>query len=312
MQRYTYTLSVFLSETGSGTLPRLSRADLLRLVGVMPESKVHALLTSSSFDAGISGGGWGGAESGEEEVGADGTAADGRSSPASLAERMVATLGMLGGRVSTHAAACQTCDCEDGPGWEGLNWASSRSRRGSGSAEAAAAGAGSQQLAARLAAIEEEYKRKSGALETTSAASLEERMAAYQRECDARCAAQLAERLAALREGELVTVREEEAGRHAAALTAERAALAAAHQERLAALHKQVINTRWWAWPVGLAGRTELCSARVQEQVHVPSALPREDLCEKASRAVHLRACHVELSEAYPACRVWLMGPYLC
>ncbi|KAL4425468.1 hypothetical protein ABPG75_009484 [Micractinium tetrahymenae] len=213
--RYTYTLSVFLAETGSGALPRLGRADLLRLLGVLPESKVHALLTgASSTQLGAAP-----TAAAAPADGCDGAATD---AAASLAERMVAALGVLGGRVSTHVAACQTG--EDSAGW---------------SAHAAAGPTSSQQLAARLAAIEEEYRRKSAALEAAAAASLEERMAAYQRECDARCAAQLEQRLAALRQSELAAVREEEAARHTAALAAEHAVLTAEHQQRLAALHKQ-------------------------------------------------------------------------
>jgi oral-facial-digital syndrome 1 protein len=231
IQQHKYTLSVFLSETGSGALPQLSQADILRLVGVLPDSKVHALLT---------GGGSGGVGS-VLSSGAEGGAASAAGAPPRsrcLAESMVEALGSLGSRVSTHNAACQTSTAEASCGGVG-----------------AAGGGGSvssQQLAQRLQAIEAEYCRKSSQLEAAAAQSLEDRMAAYQRDCDARCAAQLQERLAAIREAELAAVREQEAGRHAQLLEAERRGLQQEHQQRLAKLRAQV--KRGWlrvlaAWP---------------------------------------------------------------
>lgn len=229
-QRHSYTLSVFLAETGSGTLPRLGRVDMLRLLGVLPGSKVHALLAcGTSVQAGA---GRSAAEGSAATTGAGGMDAPAVDAGESLAERMVAALGVLGGRISTHASACQTGEDSAAAAWS--------SGSCSDAALATAGLASSQQLAARLAAIEEEYQRKSGSLGAAAAAGLEERMAAYQRECDARCAAQLEQRLAALRQGELAAAREEEAARHATALAAERAGLAAEHQRRMAALNKQV------------------------------------------------------------------------
>ncbi|PRW58983.1 basal body [Chlorella sorokiniana] len=211
---HKYALSVFMAESGSGGLPRLSRGDLLRLLGVLPGTQVHALLAL--------GDGGSAATAGGERPSPDST------SPASthqtsLAEAMVAALGRLGGHISTAAAACQTIDGAAGP------------------AGAAATGVApsSQELAARLSAIEEEYRRRSTQQEAASAAAVEERMAEFQRQCEARCVVQLAEQLAALREGELTAVRAEEAERYRAQLDGERAALAAAHQERQAALHRQ-------------------------------------------------------------------------
>lgn len=210
-RRHTYSLSVFLAESGSASLPRMPRADILRLVGVVPESKVHALLASSG---------------GSVEGGGDGAAGHAEAEADCLAERIVAALGELGGRVTTSATACQT-----DAGWDGC---------GVDAGDVALVLPASQHLAARLAAVEEDYGQKAAALEAAASASLEERLAGYQRECDARCAAQLAEQLAALRAGELAAVREEEASRHAAALAAERATMTAAHQERLARLNAQV------------------------------------------------------------------------
>lgn len=206
---HKYALSVFMAESGSGGLPRLSRADLLRLLGVLPGSQVHALLTHG-----------GGCSS---PPAAEGSGPDATATP-SLAEAVVAALGRLGGHISTAAAACQTGDGTPGPG---------------STATTSSGAPSSQELAARLAAIEDEYRRRSTQQEAASAAALEERMAEFQRQCEARCAAQLAERLASLRDGELAAVRAEERERHRAELEAERAALAAAHQERLAALHRQ-------------------------------------------------------------------------
>lgn len=191
--QHKYSLSVFLAETGSGALPQLARADILRLIGVLPESRVHALLTAGSPDSG----------------GSSATAAP------CLAESMVAALGTLGGRVSTHTTAAQTDS--DGSG------------DGSGAPS-------SCQLAQRLQQVEEEYRRRSGQLEAASAEALETRMAAYRRECEARCEAQLQERLAAARGAEAAAAAEQEAGRHRRELEAERDALQAAHRERLAQL----------------------------------------------------------------------------
>lgn len=206
---HKYALSVFMAESGSGGLPRLSRADLLRLLGVLPGSQVHALLTQEP--------------SCSSPPAAEGGSPDATATP-SLAEAVVAALGRLGGHISTAAAACQTGDGTPGPG----------------SAATTSGGApSSQYLAGRLAAIEDEYRRRSTQQEAASAAALEERMAEFQRQCEARCAAQLAERLASLRDGELAAVRAEERERHRAELDTVRAALAAAHQERLAALHRQ-------------------------------------------------------------------------
>lgn len=211
---HKYALSVFMAESGSGGLPRLGRADLLRLLGVLPGSHVHALLTqevssSTQYAAAAT-------------AGTDGSA-PASTQPASLAEAIVTALGRLGGHISTAAAACQTGD----------------SAAGSNCTLASGGAPSSQELAARLAAIEEEYRRRSTQQEAASAAALEERMAEFQRQCEARCATQLAERLAALKEGELAAVRGEERERHSAELERERAALAAAHQERLGALHHQ-------------------------------------------------------------------------
>lgn len=236
-QRHTYSLSVFLAETGSGALPRLGHPDLLRLLGVLPESKVHSLLTCGSATQLAASPG--AAEGASAPAGAGDGQAQAADAGASLAERMVAALGVLGGRVSTQASACQTGEDSPAAAWDA----------GSG-CDHTLAGAGqasSLQLATRLAAIEQEYQRKSGALEAAAAASLEERMGAYQQECDARCAAQLEQRLAALRQGELAAAREEAAAQHAAALAAERAALAEAHQQRLAALNTQVLRPPLWS-----------------------------------------------------------------
>ena len=220
--QHKYTLSVFLSETGSSALPQLSHADILRLVGVLPDSKVHALLTAGS--------GSGGLPSGGAEGGAASAAGDPPHSRC-LAEGMVAALGSLGSHISTHNAACQTSDAE--------------ASNGAGGAAGGVCGGGggsvsSQQLAQRLQAIEAEYCRKSSQLEAAAAQSLEDRMAAYQRDCDARCAAQLQERLAAFREAELAAVREQEAERHAQLLEAERQGLQQEHHQRLAKLRAQV------------------------------------------------------------------------
>lgn len=209
---HKYALSVFMAESGSGGLPRLSRPDLLRLLGVLPGSQVHALLTQESS-----------CSTPPCPAEGDGPGRTASTQHASLAEAMVAALGRLSGHVSTAAAACQTGDDAAGP--SGMP---TRDRAPS-----------SQELAARLAAIEDEYRRRSTQQEAASAAALEERMAEFQRQCEARCAAQLAEQLTALREGELAAVRAEEAERHATLLDGERGALAAAHQERLAALHRQ-------------------------------------------------------------------------
>lgn len=229
-QRHTYTMSVFLAETGSGGLPRLGHADLLRLLGVLPESKVHALLTCEpSTQLGAAPQAAEGAGAVEGAPGVDNPASGAASS---LVERIVAALGVLGGHVSTQAAACQAGEDGVAEGW-GVNSSCD-------DALAATGPASSQLLSTRLAAIEEEYRRKSGALEAAAAASLEERMAAYRLECDARCAAQLEQRLATLRQEGLDAAREEAAAKHAAALAAERAALAEEHQRRLAALNKQV------------------------------------------------------------------------
>jgi oral-facial-digital syndrome 1 protein len=215
-QQHKYTLSVILSETGSGALPQLSHADILRLVGVLPDSKVHALLTAGS--------GSGGLPSGGAEGGAASAAGDPPRSRC-LAEGMVAALGSLGSHISTHNAACQTSDAEASNGAGGA---------------AGGCGVSSQQLAQRLQAIEAEYCRKSSQLEAAAAQSLEDRMAAYQRDCDARCAAQLQERLAAFRDAELAAVREQESGRHAQLLEAERQGLQQEHHQRLAKLRAQV------------------------------------------------------------------------
>jgi hypothetical protein len=214
-QRYRYTLSVFLAESGSSTLPRLGRADLLRLVGVLPESRVHALLMS------------GGSKRSSGSSGDDSQDQEPRSSSSpdvSLAEAMVDALGLLGGHVSTHAACCQT----DGPG-----------RGGGGSAIGAIS---SQQLMQRLQAIEEEYRRKSSCLEQAAAQSLDERVAACQRECEARYAAQLAEQLAAARQSEAAAAREQEAGVWRQRLQEDRTKLEVEHQARLDHLNKRVGN----------------------------------------------------------------------
>jgi hypothetical protein len=212
-QQYRYTLSVFLAESGSGTLPRLEHADILRLVGMLPESKVHALLSCGGRATSGAGGSHG-------EPG--GVPEDPHQAPASLAEAMLSALGRLGGHVSTAAAGCQTDACgSDGSGCGAPGPLPSR------------------QLLDRLQQVENEWRRKSSAAEKTAVLALEERMAAYQRECEARCAAQLREQLAALREGELAEVQRREAARHQQQLEAERAALQAAHQERLAELHRR-------------------------------------------------------------------------
>lgn len=197
VRRLKYSLSVFLVESGSGALPQLPCADVLRLVGVLPESSVHTLLMAAP-----------GHKGGSDE--SDASSSSGSPPALSLAERMVAALGALGGRVTTAAAACQTGEDSGAPS--------------------------PLQLGQRLAAIEDEYRRKSTQLEAAAAERLEQRMAAYQAECDTRCAAQLQDRLAALREGELAAVRGHEAEAHARALEAERGALQAAHLQRLAAL----------------------------------------------------------------------------
>lgn len=58
-QQYKYSLSVFLAESGTHKLPALSHADLLRLVGVAPGSKLHSLVLARSA-AGDGSGGCGG------------------------------------------------------------------------------------------------------------------------------------------------------------------------------------------------------------------------------------------------------------
>lgn len=183
MQQYRYTLSVFLAESGAHKLPQLSHADLLRLAGVVPGSRVHALLTARS----AAGGG-------------------------SLAAVMVEALGALESAAPTVSTGAQT---EEQP-------------------------AASAALLARLGAIEAEFAQRSAALEAASARSLEERMAEFQRSCEARYREQLAAEVARVREGEVAVVREAEAARHAQQLAAEREALQRGYQEQLDKLRTQV------------------------------------------------------------------------
>lgn len=208
-QQYRYTLSVFLVESGSSSMPSLCHSDILRLIGVLPETRVHSLLTCCSISSA--------GDSRSSSSGSSRPDCVGKSGPLSLAECMVEALGSLGGRVVTRSSACQTVEGSDGGG----------------------AAPSSHQLKQRLQSIEDQYSNKRSLLNQAAEVGLEERMAAYRRECDLRCTAQVEARLAALRQGELAAARQEEEMRFKQLLQAEKAALQQADQERQAQLHQR-------------------------------------------------------------------------
>lgn len=254
-RQHRYSLSVFLAESGSGSLPQLSRVDLLRLVGVAPESRVHTLLAGGSPNY-----------------------------EGCLAEGMVAALGVLGGAVSTHAAGCQT---------EGDEVAVCSGGRGDTTGGATLI---STQLAQRLQQIEEEYRQRSTQVEATAAVALEERMAAFQRECEGRCAAQLQVRLAAARDSEVAAARAAKAQAATQQLEAERARLERIHQERQAAL----------------GAREEELLERVRRQHRDLDAAREEQLRAARADEERLRAwraeCEAQLAAAQAAVRQQAQG----
>lgn len=140
---------------------------------------------------------------------------DAASARGSLAGGMLAALARLSAEGAAAAAAdvgCQTVSVAPG---------------------------GKLALVARLEGIEAEYHAKSAALEAKGAASLEQRVAAFQRECEERHRLAFERKLQAVREGELAAARAEEARKYAAELERERAKLAAQHAEALARVRSQ-------------------------------------------------------------------------
>lgn len=275
---HAYSLSVFLAESGSGALPQLGRADLLRLVGVAPGSRLHTLLA--------------GPGAGE----------------ACLAEGVVAALGELGGETSTNAVATASSNATAAAApackAEGAGQGSSQG----GAAPASGSGVlSSTQLAARLQAVEDDYRQRSAQAEAAAAAVLEERVAALQRECEARYAAQLAERLAAAREGEIAAARSAAEEAAARQVETERARLERAHAERLAALaareeeilerarrqHRELDAAREDALRAGRADEERLRAWRADGEARVAAAQAaarqREQEAEAAARRAELQ-----------------------
>ena len=241
-RRHKYSLSVFLAETGGEALPQLSRADTLRLAGVPPGTHVHDLLLAHHGQSRGAGGCGSSAASACDRGGGDhlmphSPTACGEGG--SLAEGMVDVLATL---ASAHAATEAT------------------EATAAAAAPSPALAPSSQQLQQRLQQIDDAYRQRSSAAAAAAEQSMAQRMEQYQRDCDTRCAAQLEQRLARLREGELAAARQAEAARCQQLVEGERWRLQAEHQERLGRLHAQVRRGAmifvcvfvWWCGGVGV------------------------------------------------------------